>query len=88
VILFDFLSLKNDVNVLSKSNKQKFVLNYFFVDILKVNDKNSRIQNPDPDPDTNPDPLARGMDSRIRIRTKIMSWNRNTEVPYVFDGPD
>ncbi len=45
VTLFDFLSLKNYVNVPSKSNKQKnFYKNQFFVDILKVNDKNSRIR--------------------------------------------
>jgi hypothetical protein len=37
---FDFLSLKNDVNVPSKSNKQ----NNFFVGVLKVNDENSRIR--------------------------------------------
>jgi hypothetical protein len=36
---FDFLSLKNDVNVPSKSNKQKnFFLISFFVGILKDND--------------------------------------------------
>ncbi len=43
--LFVFLSLKNNVNVPSKSNKQKnFFLNWFFVGVLKVNDKNSRIR--------------------------------------------
>jgi hypothetical protein len=36
---FDFLSLKNDVNVPSKSNKQKN-----FVGLLKVNGENSRIR--------------------------------------------
>ena len=60
----DILSLKNDVNVPSKSNKQKnFFLNLFFVGVLKVNDENSRIgsesgsisqrhvsADPDPDP--------------------------------------
>jgi hypothetical protein len=39
----DFLSLKNDVNVPSKSNKQKN-----FVGLLKVNDENPH---PDPNPD-------------------------------------
>jgi hypothetical protein len=39
--------------------------------ILKVNDENSRIRIQDPDP------LVRGMDTRIRIHTK-MSWIRNT----------
>ncbi len=44
-LLFYFLSLKNDVNVPSKTNKQKiFFLNYFFVGVLKVNDDNSRIR--------------------------------------------
>jgi hypothetical protein len=48
LLLFEFLSLKNYVNVPSKSNKQKnFFLNYrrFFVGLLKVNDENR-----DPDP--------------------------------------
>jgi hypothetical protein len=44
VILFDFLSLKKDVNVPSKSNKLK-KKNYFSVGILKVYDENSRIRN-------------------------------------------
>ncbi len=71
VTLFDFLSLKNDVNVPSKvisRNKKKL----FLVDILKVYDKNSRIRS-DPDPD----PLVRGMDPQIRIHTKT-SWIRNS----------
>jgi hypothetical protein len=40
-LLYDFLSLKNDVrvNITSKGNKQKN-----FVDILKITDKNSRIR--------------------------------------------
>ncbi len=69
--LFDILSLKNDANVPSKSNKQNIFLNYLFVGILKVNDENSRIRIQDPDP------LVRGMDLRIRIYTK-MSWIHNT----------
>jgi hypothetical protein len=46
VTLFDFLSLKNNVNVPSKSNKQKKLCykNYFSAGILKVNDENSRIR--------------------------------------------
>ncbi len=37
---FDFLSLKNDVNVPSKSNKQKnFLKNLFVVGVIKVNDE-------------------------------------------------
>ncbi len=73
--LFDFLSLKNNVNVPSKSNMQKKIVlkNYFFAGILKVNEENSKIRFQDPDPD----PLVRGMDPRIRIHTK-MSWIRNT----------
>ncbi len=39
--LFDFLSLKNDVNVPST---KVFYKNYFLVGILKVNDENSRIR--------------------------------------------
>ncbi len=43
--IFDFVSLKTDVNVPSKSNKQKnFFLNEFFVVVLKVNNENSRIR--------------------------------------------
>jgi hypothetical protein len=45
VTFFYFLSLKNDVNVPSKSNKQKnFEQNSFFVDVLTVNDENRRIR--------------------------------------------
>jgi hypothetical protein len=72
VTLFDFLSFKNDVNVPSKSNKQKNLLQKLvFFDILKVHDENSRILIQDRDPD----PLFTDMDPRIRIRivTK-MSW--------------
>jgi hypothetical protein len=44
-LIFDFLTLKIDVNVPSKSNNQKsFFLNLFFVGVLKVNDENSRIR--------------------------------------------
>jgi hypothetical protein len=46
--------LKNDVNVASKSKKQKKL----YYKILKVNDEYSRIWIKDPDPD----PLVRGMD--------------------------
>ncbi len=79
--LFDFLSLKNDENVASKSNKQKKLCtkNLFFAGILKVNDENSRIWIQDPDPYPDPDPLVRGMDPGIRIRIyPKMSWIRNT----------
>ncbi len=44
-LLFDFLSLKNDVNVPSKSHKQKNLFkNLVFFCILNVNDENSRIR--------------------------------------------
>jgi hypothetical protein len=58
--------------------RKLFLLNYFFVDILKFNDKNSRIRIQDPDPS------VRDMDPRIRIHTK-MSWIRNTVYNYVVD---
>ena len=45
--LFDFLSMKKDVNVASKSNKQKNCVEKL---VLKVNDENSRIRILDPDP--------------------------------------
>jgi hypothetical protein len=80
VTLFDFLSLKNDVNLASKSNKQKKKCKKLvFAGILKVNDENIRIRIQDPDPNLDPDPLVRGMDPLIRIRPK-MSWIRNTAV--------
>jgi hypothetical protein len=47
VTLFDFLSLKNDVNVPSKCDKQNF-LKLFFVGILK---SEAWIRGCDPDPD-------------------------------------
>jgi hypothetical protein len=61
-----FLSLKNDVNVASKSNKQKKT---FLVVILKVSDEGvgSRVWSR----------LVRGTDQGIRIRIK-MSRIRNT----------
>ncbi len=76
-LLFDFLSLKNDVNIpyLQKviSRKTSIKKKLFFVGVLKVNDENSRVLIQDPDP------LVRGMDPRIRIRIHTkMSWIRNT----------
>jgi hypothetical protein len=47
VTLFDFLSLKNEINVASKSNEQKKLRQKktsFFPGILNINDKNSRIR--------------------------------------------
>ncbi len=73
----DFLSLKNDVNAPSKSNKQK---SFFLLASWRSMTKISRIRIQDPDPEPNPDPLVRGMDPRIRIRiySKI-SWIRIPE---------
>ncbi len=44
VTLYDFLSLKNDVNVPSKSNKHKNSEKKIYVDILKITDENGRIR--------------------------------------------
>jgi hypothetical protein len=38
-LLLEFLSLKNNINVPSKSNKQKTLKNIVFVGVLKVNDE-------------------------------------------------
>jgi hypothetical protein len=45
-LLYDFLSLKNDVNTASKgnNNKKPKEKNLFLVAILKVTDENSRIR--------------------------------------------
>jgi hypothetical protein len=73
MILFDFLSLKNYVNVPSKSRyKHK---NIFLVFGWHFEGQQQEKQDPDP----NPDPLVRSMDLRIRIHTK-MSWIRNSEL--------
>ncbi len=71
-LLFDFLPLKNDVNVPLKSNQQNNFKKKFFVCILKVYDENSGSE-------YRTDPSVRGMDPRIQIRihTKT-SWIRNT----------
>jgi hypothetical protein len=59
LLLYDFLSLKNDVSAPSKRNKHKKFKTYrkkiFFVAVLKVNDEKSQVPT----------------DPRIRIRTKI-----------------
>jgi hypothetical protein len=87
VILFEFLSLENDVNVASKSHKQKKLCYKicFFAGILKVDNENSRILVQGPDP--NPDSLVRGMDpwNRIRIHTK-MPCIRNTDFCLMIEG--
>ncbi len=43
-LLYDFLSLKNNVNVSSKSNKQKYKEIFFVVGVLEVTDEKSRIR--------------------------------------------
>ncbi len=74
VTLFDFLSLKNDVNTPSKSNKPKFFLRIIF--LLASWRSMTKIAGSGPDPD----PLVRGMDLRIRIQIQTkMSWIRNTD---------
>ncbi len=64
-LLYDILSLKNYVNVPSKSNKQKKIF-------LLSEGRWRKYQDPDPDP------LVRGTNQRILIRTK-MSRIRNTD---------
>jgi hypothetical protein len=44
VTLFDFLSLRSNVNVPSKTSRNNCVKNLFFAGILKVNDENSKIR--------------------------------------------
>ncbi len=55
-LLYDFLSVKNDANVPSKSKKQKTI---FLVDILEGPWRKEQ--------DSEPDPFLRGRDSRIQI---------------------
>jgi hypothetical protein len=57
---------ENDVNVPSKSKKQKKIRKIKFL-----------LQSPESDLEPDSDPLVRGTDPQIRIRTK-MSRNRNT----------
>ncbi len=71
-LLFDFLSLKNDVLVPSKSNMQKNFL-------TKISFLLASWRSQDPSPHPDPEPLVRGMDPRIQIRIHTkMSWIRNT----------
>jgi hypothetical protein len=63
-------NVKTDINVASKSNKQKN--KKFLVAFLSVTGVYK-------DPEQDPDPLVRDMDPRIRIRTK-MSRIPNTAV--------
>ncbi len=69
-LLYDFLSLKNDVNVPSKSNKS-----------WRSHWRKKQDPDPDLDPYPNPDPLVRGKDPRIWICIWIhskISWICNT----------
>jgi hypothetical protein len=75
-LLFDFLPLKNDVKVPSKSNMQKSVLKKIIFG-CHLEGQWWKKKDPHPHPDPNPDPLVRSMDPRIRIHTK-MSLIHNT----------
>jgi hypothetical protein len=67
LLFSDFLSLKNDVNVPSKSTviSRSIFLKLGFCWRLEGQCRKNQ------DPDPNPDPLVRGMDPRIRIDTKM-----------------
>ncbi len=89
VTSFRLFIFENDVNVPSKSNKQKnFFKKYSFVSILKVNDENSRIRirihqseasSADPAPD--PDPHQNVMDPQHRL--PVLN-HQNTAVSLAF----
>jgi hypothetical protein len=70
---FDFVSMKSDVNVSSKSKKKKNVHFGHLVSILSAIDEKQ-----------DPNPIRKLMvqGPRIRIRTKL-SWIHNTAVLYV-----
>ncbi len=70
VIVYDFLSLKKDVNVALKSNNRKMSKKdnfHLFSCHLEGHLRTDLALESDP----NPDPLVRGMDPRVRIRTKM-----------------
>jgi hypothetical protein len=64
---FGLFVFENEVNVPSKSNKQKFFFKLVFCWRLEGQWRKQH----------DPYPLVRGIDPRIRIHTK-MSWIRNT----------
>jgi hypothetical protein len=66
-LISDFFTLKNDVNVPSKSNSKTIFKKIIFCWRLEGLQRKEQ----------NPDPLFRGTDPRIRIRTKL-SRIRNT----------
>ncbi len=73
-LLFDFSSLKNDINVPSKRSKLKSKKLFFCWHFEGQWRKQQ-------DPDLHPDSLVRGMAPRIQILIRIhtkMSWIRNT----------
>ncbi len=75
---YDFLSLKNDVNVPSKRNRHKKFDKLFFC-LLEGQWRKEQ------DPEPEPDPLVKGPDLRIRIRIRIrtkMSRIRNTALSH------
>ncbi len=61
--LYDFLSLKNDVNVASKSKKKKNLKKIIFC--CRLEGHWLKKQDPEPVPDRNPDPLVGGTEPRI-----------------------
>jgi hypothetical protein len=78
-LLYDFLSLKNDVTVASKSNKLKNLEEEI---IFSCHLEDHWRKQEDPEPDL--DPLARDTDERIRIRIK-MSWIRKNALSPTVD---
>ncbi len=61
----DFLSLKTNINVVSKSNKQKYLEKKFSCHL-----KDSWRKQQDPELESDPNQLVTGTDPRIWIRTK------------------
>jgi hypothetical protein len=75
-LLYDFLFLKNDVNVPSKSLSAK-KLEIFFVGVLKVAEEKSRIRSPIRI-------CFSDIDPRIRIRTKMSRIRNLKHFPSVY----
>ncbi len=78
LLLFDFLSLKNYVNVRSKSNKQKNFFLFVFVGILKVNAGSGSIsrrhRSADPDP-RNSDLINLDIKENAKLIPKLVKSN-------------
>jgi hypothetical protein len=88
-LLFDFLSLKNDVNVPSKSNKQKnFAKKEFFVGVLKVKIAGSGSisqSHGSADSDQDPDPHQNVMDPQhcYFVRSFAAQLSEELRIPVV-----